>query len=109
MSLEEASRLAAESQTLIESRHVAADAKFETFDFGSSNVVEDAEGWEYFNDGDEMTRTVYFENAENPEADSQRGHFTVRFEDGTDAIAEAYGTLGGAILDDLRVTSSPRS
>ena len=55
-----------------------------------------------------MTRTVYFENAENPEADSQRGHFTVRFEDGTDAIAEAYGTLGGAILDDLQVISSPR-
>ena len=108
MSPEEAHRLAVASQALIESRHAAADAKFEEFDFGAGNVVEDAEGWEYFNDGDEMTRTVYFENAENPEADSQRGHFTVRFEDGTDAIAEAYGTLGGAILDDLQVTSSPR-
>ena len=107
MSFEEAHRRAAESQILVESRHAAAEAKFEAFDFGA-NVVEDVEGWEYVNDGDEMTRTVYFENAEDPEADSQRGHFTVRFEAGTDAVAEAYGALGGTVIEDRQVASSPR-
>lgn len=93
--------------TLIEMRREAADQKFQDFDFGSAQV-EDMGGWEYEGNGDEMTRTVYFASIDEPSADTQRGHFTVRFLDGSAAIEEAYGALGGAIFEDKIETSPPR-
>jgi hypothetical protein len=95
-------------QTLIEMRRDAADRKFEDFDFGTSNV-EDMEGWEFENDGDQMTRTVYFEDSEDPDADSVRGHFNVRFETGSAVIADAYGVLGGATFEDKPQIAGPRA
>ncbi len=94
-------------QTLIDKRHEAADRKFEDFDFGEAKI-EDMEGWEYENEGDQMTRTVYFENSEDPDADSVRGHFNVRFEQGSAVIADAYGVLGGATFEDKPQTSGPK-
>lgn len=94
-------------KTLVEMRRDAADRKFEDFDFGTSKV-EDIKGWEYENDGDQMTRTVYFENSEDPDADSMRGHFNVRFEPGSATISDAYGVLGGATFEDKPEVGSPR-
>jgi hypothetical protein len=93
--------------TLIEMRREAADRKFQDFDFGSAQV-EEMGGWEYEGNGDEMTRAVYFAPHDDPSADTQRGHFTVRFGDGSAAIEEAYGALGGAIFEDKVETSLPR-
>lgn len=110
MPLDEADHRPTATRTLIDDRRAAADAKFEAFDFGDGNDVEDADGWEYTNDGDEMTRKVYFRHAEHPDADSERGHFTVRFENRSDVISEAYGSLNGAIFEDrVEVPAGPRS
>jgi hypothetical protein len=92
--------------TLIEMRREAADRKFQDFDFGSAQV-EDMDGWEYEGHGDEMIRTVYFAPLDDPSADTQRGHFTVRFVVGSAAIEEAYGALGGAVFEDKVETSAP--
>lgn len=94
-------------ETLLDLRRDAADRKFEDFDFGETKV-EDMEGWEYENDGDQMTRTVYFENAEDPDADSVRGHFNVRFEEGSAVISDAYGVLGGATFEDKPRAAGPQ-
>jgi hypothetical protein len=95
------------TSSLADLRREAADQKFQDFDFGAAEV-EDMDGWEYAGNGGEMTRTVYFRDLDDASNPTQRGHFTVRFGDGSAEISEAYGMLGGAVFEDKAVASLPR-
>lgn len=73
-------------------RGVAANEAWLRYDFGCQ--VEDADGWERITPGDEWTRKVYFD-ADEADAPSIQGSFTVLFEPGTARISEAYALCNG--------------
>lgn len=80
--------VAQDSAALQQARHRAADAAFETYDFGADLQVEDASGWEYTSGGDEYTRIVYAldEDSDTHNA-SKRLRFVVRFGDGDEVLS----------------------
>jgi hypothetical protein len=81
--------------TLDEIRHEAADREFENYEFGEARVGE-ADGWGYDTPGTEYSRTIWFENPEDPNGPDLKGHFAVRFA-ATDSaeVSEAYASLNG--------------
>lgn len=74
-------------------RRSAADYEIETYDFGYQVVGVD--GWEWNSGSDEVSKTIYFENEEDPDGPSIKGHFVVRFENGTAVVQDAYGSING--------------
>ena len=88
-------------------RHEAADREFETYEFGGAGIGE-VDGWAYETPGTEMSRTVWFQNAEDPDGPDLKGHFTVRFA-ATDSaeIEDAYASLNGNDVGE-RAAPAPR-
>jgi hypothetical protein len=84
----------ADAQDLTASQRATADNLFERYDF--SYQVEDAGGWTTSFDGDDvsMTRAVYLQ-ADEPDQDSIRSDFTVRFKDGTNVPHDVVCMLHG--------------
>lgn len=75
---------------LVELRIGVANRVFDDFLF-VENVI-DSNGWEA--DGsDELVRTVFFENTENPSGDSIKGHFVVRFDQDSTYVMGAHGHI----------------
>ncbi len=72
-----------------------ANSEFEAYDFGDSTVTA-VDGWDYTTPGTEFTRTVWFENKDDPDGDDIKGHFTVTF-DGTVGftISDANASIDG--------------
>jgi hypothetical protein len=56
----------------------AADACFQSFDFGSA-IIEDADGWEHDGRDPYLFRTIYLQHPTDPARDSVRGYFAVTF------------------------------
>lgn len=76
-------------------RREQADKAFEVYDFGDAKVVA-SDGWERLSPGREWSRVVYFENDEDPRADSVKGHFVLTFAGDTASVVEnAVGILVG--------------
>jgi hypothetical protein len=67
------------SETFSKRRIEKANEEFEAYDFGDA-TVNSFDGWDYTMPGTEYTRTVWFENTEDPDGDDVKGHFTVTFE-----------------------------
>ncbi len=81
---------------LVDRRREAADGEFERYDMGGE-TVEDSSGWEYTIPGTEMSRPVFFRNADDPDADSVTGHFRVVFAASDSAeVVEAYAAIRGS-------------
>jgi hypothetical protein len=70
--------------TLDDRRRLAAQQRFEDFDFGSQ--VGEAQGWEYATPGHVWERQVYVEQASGP---SSRRLFVVAFKPDSDEILSA--------------------
>lgn len=81
---------------LDEKRNAAADAEFESFDFGWQ--IEDASGWEWTQPGNEWTKPVFCANEENPDGPSVPGSLVVVFEDGGADIRESYAVVEGVMI-----------
>lgn len=78
---------------LDERRGEAADAAYEGFDFGYQ--VADGQGWERSTADDEWVKVLFFENDEDPSADSLKGHIAVRFAPGGDEVVDAWAVCDG--------------
>jgi hypothetical protein len=65
-----------------------ADESFSSYDFGDAYECGDACGWDTTDPAD-LTRIVYLEDRESPDADSFRVSFHVRFDDRGEVI-EVY-------------------
>lgn len=79
-------------------RTASADAAFQAFDFAGS-VIADMGGWEYSAPGVEYSRAVYFENTEDRDGDTVKGHFTVVFESTESAVVrESYAMINGQLI-----------
>lgn len=76
-------------------RRQAADLDLENYDFGYP--VKDGSGWEWETPGTEWTKPLFFEPDE-PGGDSVKGHFTVRFREGTAEIEESHGVVDGQVV-----------
>ena len=76
----------------IESKESLADAEFENYDFGDGVRVSESDNWNS-DDEEDFTKMVYITcDGDDPEADSERVSFHVRFwRDGS--VSEAYGLL----------------
>jgi hypothetical protein len=80
---------------LLTRRSEAAEAEWQGYDFGPE-VVEDASGWESETPGREMSRPVYFRDAEDPDGPTIAGRFVVEFgADDSDEVIGARATIGG--------------
>lgn len=77
-------------------RNEAADVVLEGYDFGYQ--VVDGSGWERTIPGDEWTKTLFFENEEDPSGPTVPGNLVVRFETGSAAVEEAYAIVNGEIV-----------
>lgn len=86
------------TESLADRRNSAADDELAAYDFWHETVI-DADGWEHVTPGDRYERTIYFQNADNPEGDSVKGSFAVIF-DGhhSAAIREVYAQIAGNIF-----------
>lgn len=85
-------------------RRSAADYEIETYDFG--HQVVGADGWEWNSGSDEVSKAIYFEDEENLDGPSIKGHFVVRFEKGTAEVQDAYGSINGNDIGN-RVSEKP--
>lgn len=77
---------------LDERRRQAADLVCEGYDFGYQ--VADGQGWEHGGD-DEWVKVLFFENDDEPDADSLKGHLAVRFAAGSDEVLETWAVVAG--------------
>ena len=83
--------------TIDRNRREAADREWENYDFSPSEMDE-MSGWEYTSGSsadESWSRQVFFVPSEEPEGDTVKGHFTVRFAHGTAEVKEAYGMING--------------
>jgi len=87
-----------EDSTLQSRRQEAADGEWRRYDMGGY-LAEDADGWEWTTRSLEMTRVVYFENAEDPGSATVKGQFTVRFRDfGSAEVDDVSASIGGCLI-----------
>jgi hypothetical protein len=85
------------TESLETARRLVADHLYETFSFDSTIVA--ASGWSWEQPGTEMTRPIFVAHPSDPSADSDLGHFTVRFEDADSFVpVEAYAIVGDAMI-----------
>lgn len=83
----------------------AAQAVYETYDFGSDLTVEDAGGWEYSQPGDVWVRRVFVRPDE--QGPSQKISFVVRFSPGSNLMRSAYAIDDKGQLIGKRCRKSP--
>jgi hypothetical protein len=81
-------------------RREAAEREFENYDFEDANFT-DTNGWDYCDQDNSWTRTVFFERSEEEieedgTADTIIGSFTVVFAEGSDEVVTAYANINGA-------------
>ena len=77
--------------TPIEQKEALAEAEFEQYEFGDGVTVVESDNWDSDDEAD-FIKIVYVEFDNQPEADSQKVSFHVRFnQDGS--VANAYGLL----------------
>jgi hypothetical protein len=93
-------------------RDLAAEAKFERYDFGEVGF-QDCGGWERADGSNEMTRPCYItdDNAESDDAPSLKIYLTVRFAHLSAAVEEVYAIHNGNILGkrgDVPVEPAPQ-
>lgn len=82
---------------LADLRRQAADAEFQSYDFGEVGI-EDSSGWEYDTATHDWSRSVFI-RGDDEEAPSEKITFTVRFKTGGAEIWDAYAINDkGAIL-----------
>jgi hypothetical protein len=91
---------------LNEARRAAAEAALEQYDFGN-NEIEEMSGWEYSQPGVHYTRTVFFQNFDDPKGDSVKGHFTVMFENTTsETVLDIFAMIDGTLIGQPTISGS---
>ncbi len=73
-------------------RREQAEKAFEVYDFRDAKIAA-ADGWQLTKPGREWTRTIYFENSVDPQADSIKGHFSVLFAGDTASVVESAAAV----------------
>lgn len=71
-------------------RRAAADSAASTYEFGDDAGPSEMGGWEFTTPGDEWTRPIYLDPADEDSDTTIKAYFTVRFEAGTAKVIEAY-------------------